>query len=462
MKYNRTITNLLFGVLCVMTVLALLRLLACLVVYGEKSLQMDFSAYYTAGESVLAGLSPYSNNYWASPPIWDGMDVFKHSRFLYPPLVAAFFCPLALLPFHAAKYVWMILNLVGVIASVLIAARISRQKVWTATVLISLLLTFIFYPLLTLLERGQIDGVTFVLLTISIYLISTRQRENFAGILLSVATLLKLHIVLVLPFLVLRKQWKTLRGYAVGVVCIGLLSVLVCGASSVGKYVDVEFPRITKYGEAGTYSMLADYSRIASLKPSAELTSKDGRIYAPESFHFVANASLVQAAIGYMEQKWLPAVRQSLSPSDVSLVLFAGFFSVMLLLQRFKIFASTGQPADEFLYWQLVLVMILLCAPLTCVMNVVWLVALIPVAVRTLSVGRPYSGMGPALVVLGLLVAGVPDHLSYGFLFSNDTLSELDSYKYVFAELILVLGLMLCLRRVPVRHDGSGTYSAGT
>ena len=47
--------------LSIITFLAFIRLLGFSIAFGEKSLQIDFSAFYTAGESVNAGLSPYKN-----------------------------------------------------------------------------------------------------------------------------------------------------------------------------------------------------------------------------------------------------------------------------------------------------------------------------------------------------------------------------------------------------------------
>ena len=55
---------------------------------ARDSLQMDFSAYYTAGEALSVGLSPYVTHVSTDPVIWDGQGRYRHSRFLYPPLVA--------------------------------------------------------------------------------------------------------------------------------------------------------------------------------------------------------------------------------------------------------------------------------------------------------------------------------------------------------------------------------------
>ncbi len=90
---------------------------------------MDFAAFYTAGEALNHGLSPYVNHVTRDPPIWDGVDAFQHSRFLYPPLAAVLFQPIALLPYGVAKYLWMLLNLISVCCSLFITVKTISLKI---------------------------------------------------------------------------------------------------------------------------------------------------------------------------------------------------------------------------------------------------------------------------------------------------------------------------------------------
>ena len=72
---------------------------------ATASLQQDFAAYWVAGAARHAGLDPYINQVGgaAAPELWDGVAVFTHSRFLYPPVVAELFRAFAALPFPVAK-----------------------------------------------------------------------------------------------------------------------------------------------------------------------------------------------------------------------------------------------------------------------------------------------------------------------------------------------------------------------
>jgi hypothetical protein len=65
---------------------AFVRLLAYSINFGVSYLNPDFSDYYTAGEALNAGLSPYFNWVFHDPSIWDGATTYVQSGFLYPPL----------------------------------------------------------------------------------------------------------------------------------------------------------------------------------------------------------------------------------------------------------------------------------------------------------------------------------------------------------------------------------------
>ena len=73
--------------------------------FTQHSLQQDFAAYWIAGTARRLSLDPYLSHVGSAnaPTLWDGVALFRHSRFLYPPLVADLFRPLASLPYATAK-----------------------------------------------------------------------------------------------------------------------------------------------------------------------------------------------------------------------------------------------------------------------------------------------------------------------------------------------------------------------
>ena len=432
--------------LMALVALAALRLAGFVATFGGESLQMDFSAFYTAGEALNAGLSPYESHILASPPIWDGIDRYQHSRFLYPPLVATLFQPVADLPYHVAKVAWMIVGLLALFGALLLSMRLVGVRLTEPAAWITWLVALTFHPLLTFLERGQIDSLTLLLLTGGIALLCTRRREGTAGLLIAAATLLKLHTVLLLPFLVLRRRRRALAGYAIGGVLILILSLIFNGPALLLDYLTVEFPRISRYGEGGTPEMLVDPAVIADLQPGEGLTVKQGRVYRHESFAFVSNASLGRTRTGYRLQEHLTAAGLPSAQTVASLVFFALLFAIVALLHRWASPRDHVDPTYDLIYWHLALVIVLLSAPLTWVMNTIWLLTLTPLLVREFSSPRPPARrIALTLVGLGLAVAALPDHLALPRFFPPGTVGETAWQKYVIAQLLVALGLAGCL-----------------
>src|SRR5512137_1029090 len=98
-------------ILTLILIISVYRIINYTMLFSEQSLQMDFTAYYAAGKSLNNDLSPYVNYILTRWELWDGVATFNHSRFLYPPLVANLFQPLAKLPYINAKYIWNFFNL---------------------------------------------------------------------------------------------------------------------------------------------------------------------------------------------------------------------------------------------------------------------------------------------------------------------------------------------------------------
>jgi hypothetical protein len=451
---NRMITSRpLRWLLIVFVALALVRLVAFVVAFGEESLQMDFAAFYTAGEALNAGLDPYRSHIMRSPPIWDGVDLFRHSRFLYPPLVATLFQPVALLPYHLAKLLWMILSLLALATSLILAMRVAGVASDNTAAWAVWLVVLIYHPLLTFLERGQIDSITMLLITVGIVWLTQRRREGAAGLLLALATLLKLHTVLLIPFLLLRRRWRALAGYAAGGLLLLLLSLVLNGPQMLVQYATVEFPRISKFGEWGTDEMRVDPDRVAALQPGDGLTTKDGRVYSREYFAFVSNASLGRTQIGYRLQERLAAAGVGSPQSVAALLAFAPLLALVGLCHALNGFVDLSRPESDFLYWQLVLVIVLLSAPLTWVMNTIWLLALLPLTLRRRS-SRPAEAPSPwhrhlgwLAIAIGLTIAALPDTLAYTLLMPAGAVGEAAQQKYVIAQLTIAIGLMLHLIR---------------
>ncbi|MGB9872983.1 MAG: glycosyltransferase family 87 protein [Anaerolineae bacterium] len=427
------------------TLLAVGRLACFLFRFGEESLQMDFAAFYTAGEALNNGLSPYVNYVTRNPPIWDGVDVFRHSRFLYPPLTAVLFQPIALLPYAVAKYLWMLLNLTSIGYSLFLTIEMLNLKRLLEWLLVLVIFASTFHPLLALLERGQIDGITLLLGTLAIRFMVTRNgphADALAGFLWGLATLVKLHCVYIVPFLLVRRRWMVAGGYVLGSLSLVLLSLIINPHLS-SEYLWKELPRIARFGESGDEAMKLPAETIQAQRASLPegYTQKCGVVYRVESLRAISNASLTRGLNAVLRR-----IGFEIHLSVLSTLVFLGFFIGMQTWQIYRRIPQRLETSGEVVYWQSTLVLVLLSAPLTWVMNTVWL---LPVAVSALwwyttSRNRtPSRGRNLILILcaLGLLMAWAPDHIILSLLRPI----RLVNAKYLISETLVVVSLLLML-----------------
>jgi hypothetical protein len=368
--------------------------------FSVNSLQVDFSAYYTAGEALLHDYSPYENNIVSNPMVWDGINITQHSRFLYPPIAAVLFQSIAKIPYHYAKMVWSILSLLEVGLALYIVQKPfplrSPQRI-----LISGACVCLYFPLLAHLERGQIDTLTLFILVLAIYWMKADGKKDFiSGILISLAVLFKLHSIYLVPFLLIERRWRVLYGFTAGMLILfGISFLMPNGSLLLGNYLFHEIPRIANYGNP-------DHGDIPLKMEVIEAVLKDipdGYTFKePTMLDFSGNATFVRVLHEAINSP------ETASHSILSVVTFIALFPG-LLFWRF-LFINIKTPSDEFIYWLAILDVILLSAPLTHVMNVVWLLPLVlvvfSVATNTLSTHQKY---GYILLCIGMLFIGIPE-----------------------------------------------------
>lgn len=419
--------------------LSLVRLLSYMNSFGQKSLQMDFSAYYTAGQSLNNGLSIYENNIIHDPQIWDGVAFCKYSRFLYAPLIGTLFRPLAHLPYRLAKYIWMFFNLLLILLAMIIAADITKIEKSVENYLIIGIFLFLFHPLLIYFERGQIDVVTLVLITFAFKLMFGGNKQKFiAGALIAVATLIKLNCLFLIPFLLIKRKWFVMYGIGAGLIILLLLSSLFNGPGNTMDYYVEELPRIAKYGEELPESMWLPITVVKRQRAVPQKqTSKDGVTYQMTAFRFVANASLTREVSSLLNKR-----NQNQSRSIISLFLISVFIVLILIhYRKVKERSQQNMPDQEFLFWQSILIILLLTSPLTWVMNTVWLLPIIAILIKMFPLlHSKKQAIYFCLCAVGLIIAALPDHLSFSLTIPYGT--SFINYKYIISQIILVIGLI--------------------
>lgn len=429
------------GLLLLLFLLGAARLAVFAREIATRSLQLDFSAYYTAGQSANRGLSPYVNHAAEDPALWDGAASFRHSRFLYPPLVATLFRPVAWLPYALAKTLWNVLSLALLVVSLALATRplgLGRTLVLVGAVFVAL-----YFPLLAHLDRGQMDLVTLLLVMLGVERLTRpgSQAETTAGAWLALAALFKPHAVLLVPFLALRRRWRAILGYAGCGLLLLVVSLALDGPAAIRDYATEQLPRAAAYGEAGPAEWKLPGEAWEGLRRDlpAGRTRKGGRVYAPAAFSFQTNASLVRSSV-------LPLRVWIRHRTTGSLLVFAVLFALTWGLRRPDRLAATS-PADEIGFWQLAMACVLLASPLTWVMSAVWL---LPAVFVLLALGRQALSaggtVGVALAGLGLIVLALPDVSQFPLLLPPAVRPEWLDDQYVLGTLLVFAGLLLLPR----------------
>jgi hypothetical protein len=341
---------------------------------AATSLQQDFAAYFVAARARALGLDPYLNQVGSAPApaLWDGVGVFAHSRFLYLPLVADLFRPLALLPYPAAKALFTEAALAAFVAAARLGGRLRLGLVAGA----------LYFPLYLHLERGQIDLFVLVLLVVAW---RHRGQPLPAGAALATAAALKPALAGLLPVLVALGWRRQLVAAAGALALIAGLTAAVSGPALLREYVTAVLPRAAVYGEGGTEAMLLPEARLAGVSGRLDdgVAVIDGRRYRQSAWELPAGASVPRLLA--------PAAPSAVAGALPYLVAAAGLVTAAAMARR-RASSETSEASEQLLFFG---------AAVACVvtsttgwaMGLVWALPLAPMALRA-----PRSLLGAGLL----------------------------------------------------------------
>ncbi|MBE9064632.1 glycosyltransferase family 87 protein [cf. Phormidesmis sp. LEGE 11477] len=171
------------------------------------SYQVDFRAMYVSGKAALLGWDPYLNHVGVRPDFYAPLngDDDPGSGYRYPPFAAIFlFIPFSLLPYLTAKVVFTVLMVVVFGMLCFFVARRSDFKTPESAILFAL----VSFPMLALIDRGQIDIFVTYLAVLSFGFWQQRQQTLLAAFLLAIAVMTKLFPIVLLSFYCFRRQWR--------------------------------------------------------------------------------------------------------------------------------------------------------------------------------------------------------------------------------------------------------------
>ena len=165
----------------------------------------DFGAYYRAGRAAIAGASPYVID--SHGPL---------GAYMYAPVFAhTFFRVLAHLPYLWAVRVFMLFNWIATISCAWLCLRLMRSPDRDLLLLGLIALIPTGDYLKANLHNGQV-GTMLLLACVGWMTLMLAGWSFLGGLLLSLAIGLKLYPALLVPYLLLRKDWRGIAGVCVG------------------------------------------------------------------------------------------------------------------------------------------------------------------------------------------------------------------------------------------------------
>jgi len=213
----------------------------------------DFAGYYFGGRELLRGnfqqvYDTYSLNALIAHKGYPGVFVCYAP---FPPFTSIVFAPFLLLPVTVSKIVFNIFS-----ATVFLWALTRAIKFFSVPVWVTWLIPVLFFiPLRNNIFFGQAYLLLFALL-IEGYMAYKKGRLLPATLLWAVAIVFKLFPLVILFFLLIKKQYKQVLYCLAACMLLGVVSVLVNGFAVWQYYVFTIFPRATSGDLNDSYTYL--------------------------------------------------------------------------------------------------------------------------------------------------------------------------------------------------------------
>ncbi|HEY6299662.1 MAG TPA: glycosyltransferase family 87 protein [Candidatus Binatus sp.] len=223
--------------------------------------QGDFNVYYLAGHRVLHGHAIY-------PPDDSG-------RFLYAPIFAIGFAPLAALPRHLAQFVFFAINAFSLVELILGAGVVlfgRERQLPAALIIVPVLLSFRFID--NNFDHGQINLPTLALVVWAI-IFSDETHDARSGLMLAAAILIKPFAILAALHLAIRRRFAALGWAVIAGLALIVLPIVIFGPrgwiDQTGGYATAIASMTNRYRTMLTnQSAVSAVARLMSLRVGAD------------------------------------------------------------------------------------------------------------------------------------------------------------------------------------------------
>ena len=316
----------------------------------------DFRVYYGAANALLHGEPLYG--------VAHGLDsgIFK-----YAPFMAVLFVPFALLPYTLAAIVFYLVILAAFIAAVLRADKLDREHLpgdrtgQYAPLFLTALIGIV--HLHRELHLGNINVILLLALLVALDLLVQR-RILQSGIVLGAVMMAKPHFVVLLPLLLLHREFRaTITALLTAVVCVGVPTIFLGFARTIDLHAQW-FTEMAKHNAVLIYTSGSERNAINTVYSFLHRAFID--FFTPEPFameplvilgliasafgsfviHNLRRSSVKGDSSGFVfAYLWLVALVPSITLTDTEHFLFA------LPLVAFIVHALLSGSRPRWLLW---------------------------------------------------------------------------------------------------------------
>jgi hypothetical protein len=162
--------------------------------------------------------------------------------FKVPPFYAMLFVPFVFQDGERILFFHRVINAILIGATALVWFRIWKLRLVSAAGA-GVLILLNFRPIADTLAFGQIDLALLLMLTLALWALR-EERDLAAGVLVALGTLFKIYPVILLAFFVIKRRWRALAGFVLGMLAFNALAVATIGWDMHRVYLTEVFPRI--------------------------------------------------------------------------------------------------------------------------------------------------------------------------------------------------------------------------
>lgn len=323
---------------------------------------------------------------------------YAHGPSIYPPIFYLLIVPFSHLNYSLATAFWIVINLSALVLTLYLIFSALNIKIKSVPFFLSLILILNYYPLMILLQAGQIDLITlsFVMLT---FYFSQRNNDLAGSFFLTLAIICKIFPLVLLLYFLLKKRYKLIMGTLLFLGISFLLSLSLWG----GKLHYVWLFQVIPW------------------------TINNAALYLPNlSFYSLACRLL--------------SFRQMFNYLEIARIIQGGIFFLFLILA----FRFRPRKDRDFLFYNFV---VMLIYPASFLLELHHFVYLIPMFLVLICQLEEIKGKFiPILIILAYILIGM-EYWPDGLRIFNQGLFQVFLYMKLYGFLCLYLAAYLFLRK---------------